>query len=286
MLPPPARLHDAKMSRIEEVRVRDWRELWEALYADGWQEELRRFRPNVVFRGLSAAPGDLSTSLIRMSDGEAGDLEGPLLRAFRRYAHGYAGAAANEPVWYALALAQHHGLPTRLLDWTYSPLVALHFASCDLNAHARDGVIWCVDFGRTNEALPPSLRDLLEREGAAVFNAEMLGEAARTLPEFDALAPEPFVAFYEPPSLDERIVNQFALFSVLSSPCLGMDDWLEDRPEGVARRLIIPAGLKPEVRDKLDQANITERVLLPGLDGLSAWLKRYYTPRPDLPPNP
>jgi hypothetical protein len=100
---------------------------------------------------------------------------------------------------------------------------------------------------------------------------------AHSLEEFDALGKD-FVVFFEPPSLDERIVNQFALFSLPSDERLSLRDLLERR-ENAYRRIIIPAELKWEIRDKLDQANITERVLFPGLDGLSQWLKRYFTTR-------
>ena len=44
-------------------------------------------------------------------------------------------------------------------------------------------------------------------------------------------------------------------------------------------QIVIPAELKWEIRDKLDQANINERVLFPGLDGLCMYLKRYYSPK-------
>jgi hypothetical protein len=84
--------------------------------------------------------------------------------------------------------------------------------------------------------------------------------------------------FFEPPSLDERIVNQFAFFSIMTDPIAILDDWLVKHPD-LYRRIIIPAELKWEVRDKLDQANITERVLFPGIDGLASWLKRHYQPK-------
>jgi hypothetical protein len=106
----------------------------------------------------------------------------------------------------------------------------------------------------------------------------MLSRVAQTLAEFDRLADEPFCVFLDPPSLDERIVNQFAAFSMLSSPTAILNEWLIDKPE-LYRRIVIPAELKWEIRDKLDQMNITERMLFPGLDGLSQYLKRYYSPR-------
>jgi hypothetical protein len=261
---------------IPEVRVGSWNELNDALYADALQPRRGRFRPSLAFRGVGIANDNLATKLARL--GSPSDrIEQHLLRDLRKYAAGSETAKGDE-VWNWLALGQHHGLPTRLLDWTYSPLVALHFATADETRFEQDGVVWCVDYEATNTYLPQTLADLLRREGVGVFTAEMLTQASSTLQAFDALAAEPFVVFFEPPSLDERITNQFALFALMSSPTANLGCWLR-RSRGLARRVILPSELKWEIRDRLDQANITERVLFPGLDGISSWLRRYYGPR-------
>jgi hypothetical protein len=260
---------------VEDIRVASWAELHERLYEDAWQKDLGRHRSNFAFRGRTDTAEGLETSLVRLG-GDARSLEVYLLRNFRKYAS--RSDVPSNSVWDWLALGKHHGLPTRLLDWTYSPHVALHFATQDLEAYDRDGVVWCLDYVGAHEQLPDPLRNVLEHEGANVFTPELLERAAPGLRELDGLAGEPFCVFLEPPSLDERIVNQYALFSLLSDPTAVLDDWLDAHTD-LAKRLIIPAELKWEVRDKLDQANITERVLFPGLDGLSAWLTRYYRPR-------
>ena len=268
--PPSLHIH------VVDVRATTWNELQEHLYEGAWQEPLGRFRSTFVFHGLADTSYELTTTLARIGD-EAAAVEGHLLRAFRKYAR--RDAVQADSVWDWLALAQHHGLPTRLLDWTFSPFVALHFATEDTTRYDKDGVVWCVDTRGIHALLPRSLQALLDEEGAQVFTAEMLAKGAATLPALDAMSAdrEPFVVLLEPTSIDERIVNQFALFSLMSSPTARLDEWLKARPQ-LARRVVVPSSLKCEIRDKLDQANITERVLFPGLDGLSRWLKRYYGP--------
>jgi hypothetical protein len=260
---------------MREHRVDSWIELQEALFTGSWNEGLGRFRASFAFRGVPDAGLALSTSLNRQ-EGAFAAHERDLLRAFRKYARG--GSQPCESVWDWLAMAQHHGLPTRLLDWTFSPYVALHFLTEDPEQYDVDGAVWCVDYPETNRLLPKPLQAQLKEEGADVFTAEMLAATAGELAAFDRMTKHPFVLFFEPPSLDDRIVNQFALFSVMNGPLLRLDTFLENQKRGV-RRLIVPAALKWEVRDKLDQANVTERVLFPGLDGLSRWLRRYYSPR-------
>ena len=253
-----------------------WLQIVDELYEGSWNQDLQRFRSPFAFRGLAAADHTLKSTLVRLA-GEQGDvhtLELALLRNFRKYARGDSSGA--DSIWDWLALGQHHGLPTRLLDWTYSPLVALHFATEDPEEFDHDGIVWCVDFVAANKRIPRRLKRMLREEGSDTFTAEMLS-AFETLRDFDALSREPFVVFLEPPAVDRRILNQLALFALMSDPAAVFDDWMQEHTE-LCRRVVVPAALKWEIRDKLDQANINERVLFPGLDGLSQWLARYYTP--------
>jgi len=260
---------------MKTVEIKSWLHLQEELFKDSWNPVLRRHRSNYVFRGSGRPYLTARTSLARLG-GNFWELEYHLLRSFRKYAH--REVVPFDDDWNWIALGQHHGLPTRLLDWTYSPLVAMHFATAELASYDCDGEIMVLDYHAAARLLPARLALLLSKTGSHVFTTELLRLYATTLAEFDsanAVEASDFVLFFEPPSLNERITNQFAVFSMLSHPRLDLDAWMERHPE-ICRKLMIKADLKWEIRDKLDQANVTERVLFPGLDGLSRWLARHY----------
>ena len=259
-----------------DVIIKDWKHLVNEVYHDSWKPQLGRYRSDYAFRGLSDCTYQLKNSFLR-NCGNHPELEYHLLRNFRKYARNTELKLTDSQLR-SLVLAQHHGLTTRLLDWTYSPFVAMHFATANTDKFDIDGVIWKVDFVKVNHIIPEPLNSLLCREKCNAFTVEMLESEFLKLQKFDKIIGKGHVLFFEPPSIDERIVNQFALFSIMTSPVTILDEWLEKHPE-IYRRIIIPAKLKWEIRDKLDQANITERVLFPGLDGLASWLRRHYQPR-------
>jgi hypothetical protein len=262
--------------------VKSWSGLLKALYNIP-RGSHQRHRSNYVYRGVADQAWGLVTSLRRLG-GTYHEVEGPMLRSFKKYAE--PGSIPAETIWVQLAVAQHHGLPTRLLDWTVSPRVAIHFATAEEEHYDKDAAICCINAIKAHSLLPEELRNILSREYAWVFTVEMLS-AIPTLADFDGLAKHGnFVLLFEPPSLDARIVNQWAIMSTMPGASLALDDFLKEHPE-IFHRIIIPKKLKWEVRDKLDQDNVTERMLFPGLDGLSRWLKRYYGPGPNRvkPPN-
>lgn len=251
----------------------------EVLFQGSLNSKIGRYRSNFVFRGLGDRDYELVTSLQRLG-GDYCRLESSIHRNFRKYAETVPHGGPPSK-WHWIALAQHHGLPTRIMDWTWSPLVALHFATADLKEMNKDGRVWCLDTDKLFDYLPQKLVDELRSDYAFVPTVEVLDMQARGLADFDKLkGPQGnFVLFFEPPSIDQRIVNQYALFSIMPGADLKLEDWLSDFPE-VWRAVDLPSSIKWEIRDKLDNMNVNERVLFPGLDGLSSWLKRHYSPGP------
>ena len=156
----------------------------------------------------------------------------------------------------------------------------MHFATNNYADYKYDAAIWCLDFVRCHSALPSGLKHILEQHDANSFSADMLGSVAESYEDLKAMETSeagPFPLFFEPPSIDSRIINQYALFSVMSNASVTIGEWLQSH-EDLYFKVIIPAEAKLAFRDRLDQINMTERLIYPGLDGLCQWLTRHYTP--------
>ena len=258
---------------MRDVVIRNWEELQKAIFDGVWDARVMRYRANFVYRGMSRADWGLTPSLNRACAHDM-SLEKQLLRSLRKY--GCADLPPDANVWQLLVIGQQFGLPTRLLDWTYSPLVAAHFATEDQTEYNRDGVIYCADVEEMNRNLPPVFREWLLRERSSVFTMEMMERAAAGL---DALKQQevrglPYVLFFEPASVVDRIANQYALFSVCSDVMTAVDEL--PFADAALCRIIIPAMVKLEIRDKLDYINISERMIYPGLDGICKWITRRF----------
>lgn len=258
---------------MKEITIRNWDELNAAAFDGAWDENVLRYRNNRVFRGVANKQWGLLPSLNRCCPQNLA-LEKHILRNFRKY--GYADLTDCHSFWQLVAMGQQFGLPTRLLDWTYSPFVAAHFATEDTTGYLMDGAIMCCDMEMVNRLLPRPLADVLEQENCNVFSMDMLDRIAGDFEQLSRLSDSPFAFFFEPASTVNRIANQYALFSLSSSP-----DILIDALPGVEEaftRMIIPASVKLEIRDKLDYINISERMIYPGLDGVCRWIARRYAP--------
>lgn len=258
---------------MKEIRVNSFEELNNLVFKNCFDKKTNRYRNNFVYRGLEDSSYSLITSLQRICSHNI-DLEDSIIRNFRKY--GYADLDNYESFWQILAVGQHFGLPTRLLDWTYSPLVAAHFVTVDTKKYDRDGVIYAVDLDDAKLTLPKCLKDELVKSDSSNFTISMLEKHMKDFKEMSKLSKKPFFLFYEPASQDNRMINQYSLFSMTSDPKYTIEDLLKDKNSSIYK-IIIPKEIKLEIRDKLDYINISERVIFPGLDSICSWISRRYS---------
>lgn len=258
------------------VLVNSFTDALNFFFEDSVSNNINRIRSNYVFRGLCNSQYNLETSLYR-NCGDNGLLEKCILRNFSKYAQ-MEQPDLNTSIWRQMILGQHHGLPTRLMDWTYSPLVALHFATDDANLadlDAHDGIVWKVDLTEINGMMPLKYISKLQSESAYILTVDMLNQVVKNLDSYDQDMGNKAFAFMEPPSIDARIINQYSLFSVTPNRISELGQFLNDLTCRTTK-YVVKKEIKWEIRDMLDQMNINERIIYPGLDGLAKWLKRHY----------
>ena len=196
---------------------------------------------SVVFRGVKRSDYTLTCGLGRVSDPSSVlKTENDLLWLFRSYARSLVGTSIMSD-WDWLALAQHHGVPTRLLDWTRNLLAALYFAVEDSTVTTPppvDGAIYVISIGVVLDpatAAPPS-----EIKAASLVL---------------------------PLHCSPRITAQSGLFTIHPAPCVPLTG------EGVVAKIRIPAECKRAMRERLDMYGVNRFSLFPDLDGLASYTK-------------
>ena len=262
---------------IKEQKISDYHTIWQLISEQKYSDKIDRNRSSYLYRGMPNVTFHLETSLSRNCKDKAFDIEKSILRNFTKYASIEDDELTNS-IWRQLIIGQHHGLPTRLLDWTYSPLIALHFATSGeplSQMDENDCVVWAIDIEEINSLLPVEYEKKLQEESSYLFTVEMLDKLVQSLDKYDTDMKDRSMVLIEPPSIDQRIINQYSYFSIVPRDLESIERFLDSNTKNTIK-YVIDKSLKWRVRDMLDQLNVNERIIFPGLDGLTAWIKRHY----------
>lgn len=184
---------------------------------------------------------------------------------------------STEASWLTLVLAQHHGVPTRLLDWTTNPLVALFFAvegkdaKCDKEQGCRlcnpgstthDSAVCVLNIHRIAFTIQSMARQK-ENKFPPYYGYEGAeGKDDDDKPEINR------IGIFRPPTVDSRIAAQGSLFTIRSNPSAAI------RPSVKIR---IPVGVRGDILSELDHLDINRRTIYPDIDGIAKYTEWVYT---------
>jgi hypothetical protein len=250
-----------------------------------WNEVQRFERKGWLYRGQRSALWELRTALERCCDrqGISADdrlrIESQLVREFKRAYHQYARHVPDPKAtleW--LSLMQHHGAPTRLLDFTYSIYVASYFA---VEMAEDDAAVWAVN-GPWALQQSAALMRAANKSGADKLLQPLNEGDEDIFNELFFSGPQVCVAYPANPfRLNERLSIQKGIFLLPGTVSESFTTNLTAMPgyedPGNALKLVIPFSLRREALRQLFQMNISRTNLFPGLDGYAQSLNVYHT---------
>lgn len=240
---------------MKTITVHDWNELLEQLQSKTFD------RSNIIFRGA----GNFLEHKLRPKIGQRVDghesyterREKWLYERFKQFSALH-WTVRLESWWDIIALAQHHGLPTRLLDWTFNPLAAAWFA---LEKRFPD----------TPKECKPGPSTFMAPKHPAVIYVRPLpkqvdtGHICHPLDVHDVLS-------FLPTHATRRIAVQSGVFTVHGQPD---DDWDDDDITALLLDFDRPSWRRATRR--LLRFGVNRYALFPDLDGLSGHLSMIYT---------
>ena len=202
-------------------------------------------RDYVIFRGVSNASYELIPSIgrvaLRKRKGDFDRAEKEIFSSFKQRALPFVEFKPSND-WEWLALAQHHGLPTRLLDWTRNPLVALFFA---VGNHGSPGIESAL------YALDPYKWPIDPDSSTSPFESDEDTE------------------IFVPTNVTKRLIAQNGLFTVHQHP-------RSPKIKGKLEKIIIPASAHGSLKKALFRYGVNSESMFPGLDGLATHIKWQY----------
>ena len=226
--------------------------------------ESRDYGASAMVQGIARRPYGNTDPYDRRVFTKIGMQSADLLNAFKRKASELLGiqvASKGDSEWWILA--QHYGVPTRLLDWTTNPLVALYFA-----IEKKDGLITVTNKDWDDGAFY-YLEDIHVFESLSDFDLSenVWAHKEHSNPEetFSAVNYyEDDIFFIRPEYLDTRYKNQS---TVLMFP---KEQFVDHKPTLEYEKLVIPKEIKHELRAYLRSIGITGDFIYPSLDGASS----------------
>ena len=230
---------------------------------DSWDDFLKLITSqpynNWAFRGERDERLPLYSSLsryfqnFRLAPAAWPKQEARILRIFKRKAHQFLTKPPDpDDDFEWLALMQHHGAPTRLIDFTWSPYVAAFFA---LERSLGDGVVWAVNPARIDSSRAPRHTPMDPRPKGNFRRFFLCGKHR-------------FIWMGEPLTMNRRLIAQsgtFAVPGVLDAP---VEEIVSDQ-ENTMAKLVLTNPVREVGMRELYRMNITYATLFPDLDGLA-----------------